>query len=71
MVLQLIEQKLLRCTGRFWHLADMPTAPANVRYWSNSGQRSIVAPLLMGAPGQTSTYQTVALRLYWSVDGRV
>jgi hypothetical protein len=21
-----------------WHLADIPTAPANVRYWSNSGQ---------------------------------
>jgi hypothetical protein len=22
----------------FWHLADNPTAPAFVRYWSNSGQ---------------------------------
>jgi hypothetical protein len=25
---------------RFWHLADNPTAPAFVRYWSNSGQRA-------------------------------
>ena len=22
---------------RYWHLADSPTAPAFVRYWSNSG----------------------------------
>ena len=27
---------------RFWHLADNPVAPADVRYWGNSGQ-----PLLM------------------------
>ena len=26
---------------------------------------------LVGAPGQTRTYQTVAFRLFWSVDGRV
>jgi len=24
----------------FWHLADNPTAPANVRYWGNSGHWS-------------------------------
>jgi hypothetical protein len=24
--------------GRYWHLADNPTALAFVRYWSNSGQ---------------------------------
>ena len=24
---------------RYWHKADNPTAPAFVRYWSNSGQR--------------------------------
>jgi hypothetical protein len=23
--------------ARYWHLADIPTAPAFVRYWSNSG----------------------------------
>jgi hypothetical protein len=28
---------------RYWHLADNPTAPAFVRYWSNSGQRWILA----------------------------
>jgi|ERR1039458_593350 hypothetical protein len=24
----------------YWHLADIPTAPAFVRYWTNNGQRS-------------------------------
>jgi hypothetical protein len=34
----------LRCSeGREWHLADIPIAPANVRYWSNSGQTYILA----------------------------
>ena len=28
---------MLRCVGRKWHLADNPTAPAFVRYWSNNG----------------------------------
>jgi hypothetical protein len=54
-----------------WHLTDNPAAPAFVRYWGNSGQPSIGALQLLGARGQASTYQTVALRLYWSVDGRV
>jgi hypothetical protein len=26
-----------------WHLADIPIAPAFVRYWTNSGQRWILA----------------------------
>ena len=26
---------------RYWHLADNPTAPAFVRYWSNSGHREV------------------------------
>jgi hypothetical protein len=25
---------------RYWHKADNPTAPAFVRYWSNSGHSS-------------------------------
>ena len=25
---------------RFWHIADKPTAPAFVGYWTNNGQRS-------------------------------
>src|ERR1019366_3068952 len=29
----LSDKKLLRCVGRYWHLADIPTAPAFVRYW--------------------------------------
>jgi len=32
---------LLRCVGRYWHLADIPAAPANVRYWTNSGHGSV------------------------------
>jgi hypothetical protein len=28
---------------RYWHLADNPAAPAFVRYWSNSGQKSALA----------------------------
>jgi hypothetical protein len=28
---------------RYWHLADISVAAAFVRYWSNSGQRSILA----------------------------
>jgi hypothetical protein len=24
----------------FWHLADIPAAPAFVRYWTNNGQRA-------------------------------
>jgi hypothetical protein len=28
---------------RYWHLADNPTAPAFVRYWSNSGHWSALA----------------------------
>jgi hypothetical protein len=27
---------------RFWHLADNPTAPAFVRYWSNGGHCRIL-----------------------------
>jgi hypothetical protein len=27
---------------RYWHKADITTAPAFVRYWSNSGQRWIL-----------------------------
>src|SRR5664279_2160225 len=34
---------MLQCIGRDWHLADIPTAPANVRYWSNNGQRWVLA----------------------------
>jgi hypothetical protein len=26
---------------RYWHLADNPTVPPFVRYWSNSGQASM------------------------------
>jgi hypothetical protein len=26
-----------------WHLADNPTAPVFVRYWSNNGQRVVLA----------------------------
>ena len=29
--------------GRYWHLADIPTIPSNVRYWTNSGHRSALA----------------------------
>ena len=29
--------------ARLWHLADNPIAAANVRYWSNNGQRWILA----------------------------
>jgi hypothetical protein len=32
---------------------------------------SSLALQLVGAQGSASTYQTVALGLYWSVDGRV
>jgi len=31
---------LLRCVGRYWHLADNPTVPAFVGYWTNNGQRA-------------------------------
>jgi hypothetical protein len=27
----------------YWHKADIPAASAFVRYWSNSGQQSILA----------------------------
>src|SRR5664279_6466246 len=30
---RLSNKKLLRCTGRDWHKADIPTAPVFVRYW--------------------------------------
>ena len=47
---------LLRCVGRYWHLASFRCAAKFVRYWSNSGQRS--APVLNGPvandPKQTS-----------------
>jgi hypothetical protein len=26
----------------YWHLADNPTAPAVVRYWTQTGQQSIL-----------------------------
>jgi hypothetical protein len=32
--------RLLRCTGRYWHFADKPTAPGFVAYWTNNGQRA-------------------------------
>jgi hypothetical protein len=32
----------MMCDVAYWHKADNPTAPAFVRYWSNSGQRSIL-----------------------------
>src|SRR5450756_2879972 len=34
---------MLRCVGRFWHLASFRCAAKFVRYWSNSGQRWILA----------------------------
>ena len=33
---------LLRCVGRYWHLADNPTVPAFVGYWTNNGQRAVL-----------------------------
>jgi hypothetical protein len=32
----------------FWNLTDNPTAPAFVRYWSNSGHWSALAPRGLG-----------------------
>jgi hypothetical protein len=39
----------------FWHLADNPTAAAFVRYWSNSGQQSILASDGLSAYDPTAT----------------
>jgi hypothetical protein len=33
----------MRRDGSYWHLADNPAAPAFVRYWSNNGQKWILA----------------------------
>jgi hypothetical protein len=35
--LRMLPRSVRGLNGRFWHRADMPTAPAFVRYWSNSG----------------------------------
>ena len=34
---------LLRCIGRYWHLADNPTVPAFVRFWTIADKQSIWA----------------------------
>ena len=46
---------------RYWHLADNPTAPALIRYWSNSGLRMILAQDGLSANDPKRTY----LRRRW------
>ena len=53
---------------RYWHLADNPTAPAFVRYWSNSGQR---AELSMSANNPKQTLGVIsAWRIYELLRGQ-
>jgi hypothetical protein len=44
---------------RFWHLTDIPTAPALIRYWNNSGQRSILARNGLSANDPKRTWMAV------------
>jgi len=36
-----------RSNVRFWHKADIETAPRNVRFWANSGHRDFRASRLL------------------------
>ena len=46
---------LLRCVGRYWHLADNPTVPAFVGYWTNNGQRAFRRPNSSAANDPSAT----------------
>jgi hypothetical protein len=45
----------LRVRGRYWHLADIPAAAANVRFWTNNGQKWILACDGLSANDPTAT----------------
>ena len=44
---------LLRCIGRYWHIADNPTTPAFVRFWTKADKvgfwPAMVCPLMTEA----------------------
>jgi hypothetical protein len=46
----------MMCDVAYWHKADNPTAPAFVRYWSNSGHWSILAGDGLSAFDPTATF---------------
>jgi hypothetical protein len=60
--------KLIAGYVRFWHLADDPTAPAFVRFWSNSGQRWILARDGLSANDPKRTSATLTRRIFFEAD---
>jgi hypothetical protein len=46
---------------RLWHKADIPTVPAFVRYWGNSGQRLILAHGGLSANDPTATFVLIGI----------
>src|SRR5665811_1611945 len=47
------------CIRDSWHLADIPTAAAFVRYWTNNGQRRFLARDSLSAFDPTETIHVI------------
>jgi len=48
---------LLRCVGRYWHIADKPAVSVFVAYWTNNGQKAALGLDLSAAIDPFETLQ--------------